>query len=415
MGKNYSIDRRKNGTYRIRAVVYVDGKQVRKSCTYAPRPELSDKQNMKVAEGKGEELVKTLKEEIADRKEMTFGEYFNMYYPNSAKRHLAKTTLRTNSGIIRKHFLDEYGRKGLSEITQEMMQKTIYALCNGPDDDEDPEDRIDLKSQTVKRYMEAPRGLLEMAVEDGFLAEHPIKTELHYLKFSPVNVVCLDEADYRKIVEDLEKKMTAPVSRLSRNDLIVALGLLSGVRRGELVALRWENIIGLSRDNLDNVKIDIRHSACKVAGELQKIGDTKTVGSVRMFTIPLLLAKVLLNWKESILARNGYVAESDFIISNGDGRMVSVYSPTRWFKDYLKEHNFKDVKLHSLRHTFASMLLETGMDIYTLKDVMGHTRISTTEIYLKSFKMRNKSLMANLNRYTADLVHMPDLNSSLSR
>ena len=84
--------------------------------------------------------------------------------------------------------------------------------------------------------------------------------------------------------------------------------------------------------------------------------------------------------------------------------MVSVYSPTKWFKDYLMEHELKDVKLHSLRHTFASMMLETGMDPYDLQNLMGHKKFSTTEIYLKSFKVNRSNLMKTFNKYAASLL-----------
>ena len=62
------------------------------------------------------------------------------------------------------------------------------------------------------------------------------------------------------------------------------------------------------------------------------------------------------------------------------------------------------MKLHSLRHTFASKFLEVDQDIYLLKELMGHKKISTTEIYLKSFRMRRNDLMKNYNTYTDALL-----------
>ena len=279
-----------------------------------------------------------------------------------------------------------------------MVQDTLIALCHKGNDNEDPEALEIIKPQTVKRYMTAFRSVLNMAVEDRILATDPLAGDLHYPKFEPVNVVCLDENDFTTIVKDLSEKVAS--SKLRLIDVIVALCLFAGVRRGELVALRWQDIVNLNADTLDSVQISIGHSAYKTPGCNQAVKTTKSFAGVRMFTLPKLLAAVLLAWKN----RDGYVAkESDFIITQTGGQMVSVYSPTKWIKDYLTEHGLKDVKLHSLRHTFASMLLETGMDIYTLKDVMGHEKVSTTEIYLKSFKMKNKNLMASLNTYTAAL------------
>jgi site-specific recombinase XerD len=123
-----------------------------------------------------------------------------------------------------------------------------------------------------------------------------------------------------------------------------------------------------------------------------------------MFTIPKLLVEVLLAWKEVLIRKHIPHGPNDFVISNEYGGMVSIYSPTRWFKDYLGEHHFKDVKLHSLRHTFASLLLARGMDLCTVRDLMGHKDIETTEMYLHSFQMRKKDLMSTINSYIQAIV-----------
>jgi hypothetical protein len=75
------------------------------------------------------------------------------------------------------------------------------------------------------------------------------------------------------------------------------------------------------------------------------------------------------------------------------------YYVTLNYSNYMAEHHFKDVKLHSLRHTFASLLLAQGMDLCTVRDLMGHKDIETTEMYLHSFEMRKKDLMSGVNEY----------------
>lgn len=401
--KNHYIDRRKNGTFRIRVVLYHDGNQVRRSMTYHPSSVLSEKGCWSVAEHIAEDFLEKVKAELkaeTGHEYLTFEEYFEGPYAQKAKTYLAPTTYAFYQKVIRKIFLGEYGDVLLKDITLPMVQDTLISLCHKLNDNEDPEDLETIKPQTAKRYMTAFRSVLNFAVEDRLIDINPLAGGLHYPRFEPTNVECLDEADFVKIVKDLTEKIASFECRLELIDVIVALSLLAGTRRGELVALRWSDISNLSAETLDEAKINIAHSAFKAPGHEQEVKTPKSSAGVRMFTVPKLLAAVLLSWKN----REGYVAkESDFIITQTGGQMVSVYSPTKWIKDYLTDHGLKDVKLHSLRHTFASMLLETGMDIYTLKDVMGHEKVSTTEIYLKSFKMRNKNLMAFLNTYTAAL------------
>ena len=62
----------------------------------------------------------------------------------------------------------------------------------------------------------------------------------------------------------------------------------------------------------------------------------------------------------------------------------------------MTEHHLKDVKLHSLRHTFASLLLARGMDLCTVRDIMGHTDIETTEMYRRNFYVQRVSTHINV-------------------
>ena len=73
----------------------------------------------------------------------------------------------------------------------------------------------------------------------GFLFMfYPILGSLRYRKFEPTNVICLDDVDFKKIILDLKTKINSPFLQLERNDIMVTISMLAGLRRGELVALR---------------------------------------------------------------------------------------------------------------------------------------------------------------------------------
>lgn len=69
---------------------------------------------------------------------------------------------------------------------------------------------------------------------------------------------------------------------------------------------------------------------------------------------------------------------------------------TRWTK-ILKECNISHKKFHSIRHTYASMLLQKGVDIETVAELMGHSAISITQIYLHSSKKQKNASVNKLN------------------
>ena len=409
--KGCYIDERANGTYRVRVIVKVDGEEIRTSTTYFPEFGFTANQNRRAAELSGEAFMKKVEADYLAAKagkDVTFGEYFEARYLERAKTYFAATTYVFYINTITKLFLETFKDVKIKDITANMVQDAIQELTNKANENEDLDDLVYIKPQTVKRYITAFRSVINFALEDGVIDREPILGGLRYRKFEPTNVVCLDDVDFQKIVLDLKTKINSPFHQLERNDVMVAIGMLAGLRRGELVALRWKDIINLNAETLDCVKINVSHSASKTAGEAQNVGPTKTVTGARMFTIPKLLGEVLWEWKKTLLHKHAVVKEDDFIISNEYGGMVSVYSPTRWFKDYLEKQNLKNVKLHSLRHTFASMLLGTGMDLCTVRDVMGHKDISTTEIYLKSFKMKGVNLMKSINTYTTALLSIKE-------
>ena len=404
---SHYLFKRPNGTIRVSVRVKVDGEVINTSTTFTPDPRLSEEDNHKAATTLANDFAMAVAAKHRAAKEgqdPTFGDYFRGPYQKNGAVYFAPTTFEFYLKTIEKHFLDQFENVKIKDMCNARVQQALNALAckvNENEDLDDLDDSIVIKPQTVKRYVTALRSVINMAVEDGSVAENPIVGSLHYRRPEPVNVVTFDEVDFKAIINDLEDKLVSPYRKLTRNDVMVAICMLAGLRRGELVGLQWGDLINLCEDSLERVQINISRAAYKVAESDQKEGTTKSYRSTRMFTIPHLLARVLWAWKQLCADEHGFVGDNCFIISNELGEMVSIYSPTKWFKDYLEEHGLKDVKLHSLRHTFASALLDAGMDIYTIKDLMGHKDLSTTEMYLKSYKMRKGSLMTVFNTYTS--------------
>ena len=404
---------RDNSSYRVRADVRLDGQVFSTTRTYWPDLSVTREQNKRAAEKMGLALIEEMKAEYRaklaqaqaeqENKEVTFGEYFEAQYLPKAEIYFAPTTFEFYENAIRKLFLEPLGDVKIKDIDRNVLQDVVNTLVRKINENEDLEDPVFIKPQTVKRYATACRSVLNMAVADGVIETDPIVGPLRYPRFDPVNVNYLDDDDLRVIVKDLEQKVAVYPPCVNRNDTLVAIGIFAGPRRGEMVGLQWKDFVGLHDSATDSVQININRSAYKVADMHQKLNTTKTYRSTRMFTIPKLLVEVLLAWQEVLRRNHVPTGPNDYVIPNEYGGMVSVYSPTRWFKDYLEEHHLKDVKLHSLRHTFASLLLAQGMDLCTVRDLMGHKDIETTEMYLHSFEMRKKELMAGVNEYVKSI------------
>lgn len=192
----------------------------------------------------------------------------------------------------------------------------------------------------------------------------------------------------RKEVEILNQKEIKIIKEHIKGtdfELIFLLDLGTGLRLGELLALDWEHI------DLKNKEIKIEKSVKEVyiydsedKKHIETIIQTpKTRNSFRTIPLPSSLINILNNTKN----KKGYL----FLDKDGNllkGKNVS----SKWTK-ILKECNIAHKKFHSIRHTYGSMLLQKGVDIETVAELMGHTAISITQMYMHSeTKIKSKSV-----------------------
>lgn len=171
----------------------------------------------------------------------------------------------------------------------------------------------------------------------------------------------------------------------NKYELIFKMALFTGMRQGELLALTWDDI------DLKNKIIHVFKTFKRVYEYenettkklVNKIQTVKSKNSVRDIPISNELYS-LLNIQSN---KQGYVFKDE------SGEILSakiVYY--EWLKilDYC---NIKHIKFHALRHTFASNLLENKVDIKTVSDLLGHSDITITQIYLHSnTDLKNKAI-----------------------
>ena len=196
----------------------------------------------------------------------------------------------------------------------------------------------------------------------------------------------------RKEVEILNKKEIDTIKEHIKNtyfELLFLLDLGTGLRQGELLALDWKNI------DLNKKELTVEQAAKEVYifdnaenKHIETIIQTpKTVNSFRTIPIPASLVEKL----KAIKNKNGYL----FLDAEGNllkGKNVS----TKWTK-ILKECNIPHKKFHAIRHTYGSMLLQKGVDIETVAELMGHSAITITEIYMHSDKKVKSNSVNKLN------------------
>ena len=177
---------------------------------------------------------------------------------------------------------------------------------------------------------------------------------------------------------------------------ILQTAIYTGARIGELLALRWADV------DLDRSVIKIRRtvSTAKVKGDLNperhRWFDPKTKKGKRAIPIPAELVSTLKLWREKCPK-----SRLDLVFSNAFGEPANRTGVARHgLKPALAQANIeKNVTVHGLRHTYASMLILLGRPITEISEYLGHADVSITmRVYAHFLKPKKQDTMSDLER-----------------
>ncbi len=148
----------------------------------------------------------------------------------------------------------------------------------------------------------------------------------------------------------------------------ILLGLYSGMRIGELIALEWSDIDfdkGIIRINKTAYRDKNKTGTWEVC-----IDKPKTKSSERVIPLPACIIDLLRKYKLN--------TKSNYVIENKKGERMSIRSYQYIFEKLTEKVGVRKLNFHAIRHTFATRAIEYGMDIKTLSEIMGHKNASIT-------------------------------------
>ena len=166
-------------------------------------------------------------------------------------------------------------------------------------------------------------------------------------------------------------------------ELGILISLYTGLRIGEICALRWANI------DFDKKLLDVERTVQRVyMGEKETkvmFSEPKTIKSVRKIPIAEVLLKKLRELKSNY-------SENSFILTGTEDRFMEPITYRFTYKKCLKNCKVSYKKFHCLRHTFATRCIRAGMDVKSLSEVLGHNNVNVTlSIYVhSSYKVKKK-------------------------
>ena len=216
---------------------------------------------------------------------------------------------------------------------------------------------------TANRCFAYLRASLSKAVEWGFLENHPLRRMKLIRTASNVKVRFLSETEEKRLrralmERQLEKWKKKPPQLFEKfSDHLMPMVLLSmntGLRRGEVFNLQWESV------NLIQKRLTITAHISKSKKE-------------RHIPLNNEAVSVLLHWKEQQHIASAYV------FPNNQG--VPFNTINKGWAALLVKAEIKNFRWHDLRHHFASQLAIRGVDLNTIRSLLGHASYSTTLRY----------------------------------
>lgn len=167
-----------------------------------------------------------------------------------------------------------------------------------------------------------------------------------------------------------------------RHDRLFALWLLAGttgMRRGELLGLRWEDL------DLDVGVARVRQTVVLV-GNRPAFSEPKTKRGRRVVPLPPETAaslRALRKMQNEERLRHGHRYEDlGLVFAHSDGRVISPRLLSDWFEHHARTAGLPKIRLHDLRHSFATGALAAGVSLWAVADILGHASTAITdEVY----------------------------------
>lgn len=362
-------------TYRIRCSLGYDtnGKQVIKSMTYKPEQGLTKRQIHKELEQVKANFERQCETgEIADGGKIKLSEFCPQYLDLMADK-LSPTALSMYKRVIRQNILPVLGHFRLQKIKPLHIQQFVQTL----------DKQGNYKSSTVRRYYVVLESIMHTAYRLGLIRDNPTsggRIELPKLEEEETEILTKEEI--QQILSCLEKE---PLMW----QCLITLAITTGCRRGELIALEWKDI------DFEKATISITKSAYTLKGQGTHIKEPKTRSSIRKIVIPDFMVLLLQQYRKEQMQIKKNIGDrwqgADWVFTQWDGKILYPTTPTQWFSKFQKRHNLPHKKFHALRHSSATLLLMSGVNIKEVGSRLGHSQLSTTNRYVHAIKEADRA------------------------
>lgn len=271
----------------------------------------------------------------------TFRAYASKWFETYKKPKLKPTTLNGYKSNLNKHLYPAFGNIRLDEITPDEVQHFLN-------------ERVGLAKNTVHTMFVLFSEIMDAAFEDRLIPGNPAKSKRVCIPSTKkTERKALSPAQLKSIIRDIGEKLTDDTERR-----FMALLLFTGMRRGEILGLRWEDI------DFEKKLITVNRAVSYTANQ-PIVSTPKSESGKRVIPLEDQLVELLKPLKPA-----GYVI--------GDDQPVTQMVARRILRSINQRIDLYGATPHVFRHSYISALAEAGVDLKTIQKISGHANVSTT-------------------------------------
>ncbi|MHB8963284.1 MAG: tyrosine-type recombinase/integrase [Saccharofermentanales bacterium] len=409
----------------------INGKQIRHTTTFKPDPNMTDRQAQKALNVFVVEFEARVKQGRSVDANMTFEDFSKRFMEQYAETQLAPKTISRYKELFKRinpaighlklekiqvqHLADLYAQlgevknqQGISFIATEdfyeavnrqkltriafakksrVAQNTLLQAMRGNPVAKETAAKMStaagitvkrafassrpekvLTNKTIRHYHMLVSAVLNKAVEWEIIRDNKA-THIKPPKVQKREIAFLEEEDVKTLIRALAD---APIQEAA----MIKLLLLTGMRRGELCGLEWQDI------DFNKKILSIRRSSQYLPDKGVYTKDPKTNSSKRSMPLSTTTVEMLKKYKswqddQKLEFGDGWNV-ANRIFTTAAGLPIHPDTVTGWFRDFVERTGLPKVSVHGLRHTFITLLIAKGIDIVTVSNLAGHNMPSTT-------------------------------------
>jgi integrase len=274
---------------------------------------------------------------------------------------------------LRKRVYPAIGHLRIDKITARQLQGFVNSLAKEGANEKTGKP---LAPKTIRHNLSFVSDVFAYGVKMGVVSDNPCtKVTLPKVEQTEKKIYTIDE---------VQKFLTLLNDEPLKYRTFFNLMIYSGFRRGEMLGLEWKDV------DFENNIIKIRRTSNYTAQQGIYTDTTKTKKSQRTLKFPQCVMDLLREYKQEQDAERDKLGSKwvdyDRLFVKWNGEPMNNNTPYFWFNEFCEKNNFRFCDIHSLRHFYASALINKGVDAAAVSGALGHSTIgTTTSIYCHVF------------------------------